>query len=91
MELPPLSPADLRWQATPLRLEEWQEWFKVQLIFASKVGEGRREGAAVMAVVIFSLSPSDTDLWTHTLALTSSSPHTACRPLRKRDCSWGCG
>ncbi|KAG1667529.1 hypothetical protein FOA52_013719 [Chlamydomonas sp. UWO 241] len=36
VELPPLTPEDLRWRASPVRMEEWQEWFGSQLQLATK-------------------------------------------------------
>jgi hypothetical protein len=38
VELPPPTPEDLRWRASPVRTEEWQEWFSSQLSLTTKVG-----------------------------------------------------
>lgn len=34
--LPPPSPEDIRWRATPLRPDAWREWFDAQLRLSSK-------------------------------------------------------
>eukprot|EP00195_Chlamydomonas_chlamydogama_P003167 CAMPEP_0202919384 /NCGR_PEP_ID=MMETSP1392-20130828/75718_1 /ASSEMBLY_ACC=CAM_ASM_000868 /TAXON_ID=225041 /ORGANISM="Chlamydomonas chlamydogama, Strain SAG 11-48b" /LENGTH=277 /DNA_ID=CAMNT_0049612727 /DNA_START=146 /DNA_END=979 /DNA_ORIENTATION=- len=36
VELPSPSKEELRWVATPIRLEGWRDWFEAQLKFASK-------------------------------------------------------
>jgi hypothetical protein len=37
--LPPLTPEDLRWRATPIRMGDWQRWFDDQAKAASKATE----------------------------------------------------
>lgn len=40
-QLPPLTPADLRWRAQPLRVNEWRAWFDEQLRFTPKASADR--------------------------------------------------
>lgn len=39
LDLPPLSPEDLRWRATPLRLQAWRDWFTEQSALAGKTSD----------------------------------------------------